>query len=88
MMTEKPTIFLSYAREDRARVEQVYDALRAEGLNPWLDIRSDYGSVILWSQKRASDQWIQPDHFPQNDPDYLNLNLVYGCQAQNVKLWT
>ena len=38
-MTEKPTVFLSYAREDRARVEQVYDGLRAEGLQPWMDSR-------------------------------------------------
>lgn len=36
-MTSEPTVFLSYAREDRAKVEQIYDSLRAEGLRPWLD---------------------------------------------------
>jgi hypothetical protein len=50
-MTEKPTIFLSYAREDRARVEQVYESLKAEGFNPWLDIQDimpgqDWSRVI------------------------------------------
>src|SRR5689334_16256505 len=35
LMPEKPSVFLSYAREDRARVEQVYDSLKAEGFNPW-----------------------------------------------------
>jgi hypothetical protein len=50
-MTEKPTVFLSYAREDRARVEQVYDSLRAEGFEPWMDSRDimagqEWSSVI------------------------------------------
>ena len=48
-MTEKPTIFLSYAREDRARVEQVYESLKAEGFNPWLDIQ-DIMPGQNWSQ--------------------------------------
>jgi hypothetical protein len=50
-MTAQPTVFLSYAREDRARVEQVYDSLKAEGFNPWMDTRDimagqDWSSVI------------------------------------------
>ena len=48
-MTEQPTVFLSYAREDRARVEQVYDSLKAEGFNPWLDTR-DIMPGQEWSQ--------------------------------------
>jgi hypothetical protein len=36
-MTEQPTVFLSYAREDRARVEQVYDGLKDEGFSVRLD---------------------------------------------------
>jgi hypothetical protein len=50
-MNEKPTVFLSYAREDRARIEQVYDSLRAEGFEPWMDSRNimpgqEWSSVI------------------------------------------
>jgi hypothetical protein len=50
-MTEKPTIFLSYAREDRARVEQVYDSLQSEGFSPWMDARDimagqEWSSII------------------------------------------
>ena len=30
-MSSEPTVFLSYAREDRPGVEDVYDSLRAEG---------------------------------------------------------
>src|SRR2546421_8790241 len=33
----RPRIFLSYAREDRPRVEQIYLRLRAEGFDPWMD---------------------------------------------------
>jgi hypothetical protein len=32
-------IFLSYAREDLKKVEQIYDALKAAGFDPWLDVR-------------------------------------------------
>lgn len=30
-------IFICYAREDRARVEALYDRLKADGVNPWMD---------------------------------------------------
>ena len=37
---KKPTqVFLSYAREDRARVEAIYDSLYMEGFKPWMDTR-------------------------------------------------
>jgi hypothetical protein len=50
-MTTHPSVFLSYAREDRKRVEEVYDSLKAEGFNPWMDSRdimpgNDWSSVI------------------------------------------
>jgi hypothetical protein len=58
-MPEKPTIFLSYAREDRARVEQVYDSLKAEGFNPWLDTRDimpgQNWSDVIGQSIRAAD---------------------------------
>jgi len=37
MSVAKPIIFLSYAREDRRRVLNIYRALRNAGLNPWMD---------------------------------------------------
>jgi len=33
-MSELPSVFLSYAREDRERVEGVYDLLEEEGADP------------------------------------------------------
>jgi hypothetical protein len=37
MQHVKPIVFLSYAKEDRRRVLNIYRALRKEGLNPWMD---------------------------------------------------
>lgn len=58
-MKEKPKIFLSYAHEDRSRVEKVYDSLRAEGFNPWMDTRDiragDKWSNVILKSLRESD---------------------------------
>jgi hypothetical protein len=34
-----PKIYLSYKRQDLERVEPIYEALRAEGFSPWIDVR-------------------------------------------------
>jgi hypothetical protein len=47
-MRRNPTIFLSYAREDRTRVEKIYDSLCAEGFVPWMDTRDIQGGE-KWS---------------------------------------
>jgi hypothetical protein len=58
-MTEQPSVFLSYAREDRARVEQVYDSLKAEGFNAWLDMRDilpgQEWSAVIGQAIRSAD---------------------------------
>jgi TIR domain len=33
----KPFVFLSYAREDKEQVDDIYRQLKAAGLNPWMD---------------------------------------------------
>ena len=38
-------IFLSYKREDRARVKPLVDALEAEGLSVWWDVHIEGGSA-------------------------------------------
>jgi hypothetical protein len=35
--SSRPFIFLSYAREDKERVDQVYMKLKQAGLDPWMD---------------------------------------------------
>jgi TIR domain/Domain of unknown function (DUF4062) len=36
---ESPKIFLSYKRQDLVRVESIYEALKAAGFQPWIDVR-------------------------------------------------
>lgn len=38
LKTQEPLIFLSYAREDKDKVEQIYRKLQAERINAWLDV--------------------------------------------------
>ena len=40
MSKEKARIFLSYAREDRGMVKQLYHDLKRYGLDVWLDTES------------------------------------------------
>jgi hypothetical protein len=35
-----PHVFLAYVKEDAALAERLYDALEAEGLRPWMDVRN------------------------------------------------
>jgi hypothetical protein len=37
--SQPPTIYLSYKRQDLERVEPIYEALKAEGFSPWIDVR-------------------------------------------------
>lgn len=39
-MPQKRKIFISYAREDREKVEALYEQLQSAGFEPWMDIRS------------------------------------------------
>jgi hypothetical protein len=38
-VSRSPLLFVSYKREDILRVEPIYDALRAAGFTPWMDVR-------------------------------------------------
>src|ERR1700720_1404306 len=46
----RPTVFLSYASEDRAAAQSVRDALPALGLEVWYD-ESDLNGGDAWDQK-------------------------------------
>ncbi len=39
MLPTKPTIFLSYARQDRDKVEKLYQELSDARFHPWVDIK-------------------------------------------------
>jgi hypothetical protein len=42
-MPNRKKIFISYAREDREKVESLYEQLKSAGFEPWMDIRSIRG---------------------------------------------
>jgi TolB-like protein len=46
----KPTVFLSYASEDRAAARLIGDALPAHGIEVWFD-ESELGGGDIWDQK-------------------------------------
>ena len=70
-------IFISYAREDRARVEPLAKALEARGWTLWWDLRIDPGAywdddiakalkeakcvVVLWSKSAVESHWVRTE---------------------------
>jgi pimeloyl-ACP methyl ester carboxylesterase len=70
-------VFLSYASEDRGRVEPLADALEAAGFSVWWDRRIEPGSsfdreiekelssascvVVVWSQLSVSSNWVREE---------------------------
>jgi len=82
-------VFISYKSEDRSRVKPLVDALSAEGLEVWWDVRVEGGAawretiqaeldaadcvIVVWSE--AS---VGPDgHFVQDEASRANRRGVY-----------
>jgi hypothetical protein len=56
-----PKLFLGYVRKDLQRVEPIYEALKAAGLNPWMDVR-DIAAGQRW-RARITDEIDAADFF-------------------------
>ncbi len=70
-------VFISYARPDEARAEQVADALRSSGYGVWRDdelpahrayaevieerLKGAAAVVVLWSAEAAKSQWVRAE---------------------------
>lgn len=55
---QEPLIFLSYAKEDKDRIRNIYRKLKSERLNPWLDVANllpgqDWDRVIIKTIRNA-----------------------------------
>jgi hypothetical protein len=67
-------VFLSYAREDQAQVEEYYDLLLAERFKPWMDVKKilpgqnweheidralkEANVIIAWLSNNSSVGWV------------------------------
>jgi len=75
--TKGCSVFISYSRKDKAFVKNIYDALRVEDRNIWVD----------WEDIPPSNDWLDEIHkgIESSDaflfvlsPDLLNLRFVTG----------
>jgi uncharacterized membrane protein YhaH (DUF805 family) len=89
-------VFISYAREDRARAEQVASGLQALGLEPFWDTDippgqtwADYiegklsackAVVVLWSEHSTKSQWVREEARMGRDKSKLIPALIDGSQ--------
>jgi uncharacterized membrane protein YhaH (DUF805 family) len=90
-------VFISYAREDRPRAEQMARALSAMGLECFWDTEippgqtwSDYiegklsqskAVIVLWSQHSARSQWVREEARMGRDKAKLIPALIDGTSA-------
>jgi len=88
-------VFISYAREDRARAEQVARGLEAMGLNAFWDTDippgqtwADYiegklgvckAVVVLWSQHSTKSQWVREEARMGRDKSKLIPAIIDGA---------
>jgi hypothetical protein len=71
---QDPFIFLSYAREDEPRAEQILQALREQGYRVFLDrhmpsgvywedalktsLEGAFAVIVIWSSRSVNSQWV------------------------------
>jgi TIR domain len=90
-------VFLSYAREDRARAEQVAQGLQASGLDVFWDSEIPPGTtwadyieqklsqckalIVLWSEHSAKSQWVREEARLGRDKGVLIPAMIDTVQA-------
>lgn len=90
-------VFLSYAREDRARAEQVARGLAAAGVEVFWDNEippgqtwADYieskltqckALIVLWSENSTKSQWVREEARLGRDKGVLIPAMIDACQA-------
>lgn len=85
-------VFLSYAREDHARVEQILSALRKKGFPVFIDhdmpsgvewetvleaqLQRAYAVVVVWSSRSVGSEWVAREAAAGLEKDRLFPLLV------------
>ena len=57
-----PSVFISYVKEDQARAERLFERLREEGLNPWID-KDGLRFGMQWSDRLEDTVSKDVDYF-------------------------
>lgn len=89
-------VFMSYAREDRGRVEQIAAALKQLGHEVWWDHHIDGGSLfakeidraltesdavmVLWSEKSLASNWVLDEAAEGRDSGKLVPIVIDYCR--------
>lgn len=77
---QEPLIFLSYAREDKERVEEIYIKLQSERINAWLDVKDllpgqNWDSVIKKTLRNARFVLVFLSHHSVSKRGYIQKEI-------------
>lgn len=83
---DKPLIFLSYAKEDKARVKRIYQRLTAQRLNVWWDIADllpgqEWEKVIVNTIKNARCVIVLLSNYSVNKKGYVQKEIRVALEA-------
>jgi hypothetical protein len=89
-------VFISYKREDRARVEEIAAKLRAQGLTVWFDVRLMSGKsfdaeinhqvriaravLVCWSKAAVGSEWVRAEASIGRDRGVLAACFLETCE--------
>jgi hypothetical protein len=85
---DRPTVFLSYASEDRTRVTWLHEGLRERGLDPWIDTDGlrggDDWARVLEKTVASRDYFVlcQSHQLAQRSFSYVHKEIEYARDRQ------
>jgi TIR domain len=88
---DQPEVFFSYAREDEARVAEIYRLLKSKGFRPWMDTRDiaggeDWDLAIQRAIRRANFFLAFISHFSLVKTGVLKAEMESGISIRQSHL--
>jgi TIR domain len=86
-----PEVFFSYAREDEARVAEIYRLVKSKGFRPWMDTRDiaggeDWDLAIKRAIRRANFFLVFVSHFSLVKTGVLKAEMESGISIRQANL--
>lgn len=90
-MKDRPEVFFSYAREDAARVSEIYQLVKSKGFQPWMDTRDiaggeDWDLAIKRAIRRANFFLVFISHFSIVKTGVLKDEMESGISIRQSNL--